>query len=103
MRKGYIFTDKRTSHRAVMGVILGLISLVSLGGAVFQTYLSEGESVVKYGVVGLLSGIYSLIGLILGVVTVYDKNYYKFFPVAGIVLNLAILGSLGLIVYMGVS
>ena len=103
MRKGYIFTDRKISHRAVMAVILGVISLISLGILVFQTYEAAGEVSVKHGFIGLFSGIYSLIGLILGIVTVWEKNYYKFFPVLGIVLNMTALVGVGLILYMGVN
>ncbi len=103
MRKGYIFTDRKISHRAAMAVILGVISLASLGTAVFQAYEAAGEISVKYGVIGLFSAIYSLTGLILGIVTVWEKNYYKLFPVLGILLNMAALAGVGLILYMGVN
>ncbi len=103
MRKGYIFTDKKISNRAVMAVILGVISLVAMGVVIFLAYVGKGEIAVKYGIVGLLSGIYSLIGLGLGIITVFDKNYYKLFPVLGIVLNLAGIACVGLVLYMGVS
>lgn len=103
MRRGYIFTDRRTSHRAVMAVILGIISMVSLGVSVFYAYEGSGELPVKYGVTGLLSGIYSFIGLVLGIVTVCDKGYYKFFPVLGVILNVIVLAGEGLILYMGVG
>ena len=58
---------------------------------------------MKYGVIGLFSAIYSLTGLILGIVTVWEKNYYKLFPVLGILLNMAALAGVGLILYMGVN
>jgi len=34
-RKGFIFTDKKHSNRAVMAAVLGAISLASLGIMVF--------------------------------------------------------------------
>lgn len=82
-------------------MILGIISMVSLGVSVFYAYESPGELPVKYGVTGLFSGIYSLIGLVLGIVTVFDKGYYKFFPVLGVILNVMVLAGEGLILYMG--
>lgn len=54
-----------------------------------------------YGFAGLLAFLYSLIGLVLGITAALNKNYYKAVPVAGILLNLASLGYLGLILYMG--
>lgn len=100
-RKGYIFTDKKGSNRARMAVILGIISLVSLGAAVFGAYRSGGEAKTGYGFTALLALVYSLTGLVLGIVTALNKNYYKPVPVAGIVLNAASLACIGLILYMG--
>lgn len=65
-RKGYLFTDKKHSNRAIMAVILGIISLVSLGIVVFLAYLHGGEAKGGYGVTGLLSVIYSMTGLVFG-------------------------------------
>ncbi len=103
MRKGFIFTDRKISNRAIMAVVLGLISLISLGVLILQAYEAAGDVSVKYGVAGLLSGIYALIGLVLGIVTMCEKNYYKLFPVLGILLNLTSLAGVGLILYMGVK
>ena len=102
-RKGYIFTNKRHSNRAVMSTILGTISLISLSAVVFLAYRDAGTARTGYGFTGLLAMLYSLAGLYLGVATVKDKKYYRLFPVLGVVLNLAVLGLVGLILYMGAS
>lgn len=100
-RKGYIFTNKRHSKRGIMAVILGIISLAGLGIVVFRAYLSGGEATVGYGFTGLLATLFSMIGLSLGVATAREKDYYRFFSVLGILLNLAALGSISLILYAG--
>lgn len=84
-----------------MAAILGIISLASLGVVVYGSYQSGGEAKVGYGFTALLALIYSLIGLVLGIVTVSNKNYYKPVPVAAILLNLVSLACIGLILYMG--
>ncbi len=56
-----------------------------------------------YGFTGILATLYALAGLYLGVITVRDKTYYRLFPVLGVVLNLVVLGLVGLILYMGVN
>lgn len=99
-RKGYIFTDKKGSKRAAMAVILGIISLVSLGTVVFASY-RNGEARPGYGFTGLLALVYSAVGLVLGIVTAVDRNYYKPVPVAAILVNTAALACIGLILYMG--
>lgn len=100
-RKGYIFTNKKHSERAIMATVLGVISLSGLGVVVFRSYLSAGDVAVGYGFTGLLAMLFSMVGLSLGMATVRDKDYYRFFPVLGILLNLAALGSISLILYAG--
>lgn len=90
-RKKYIYTNKRHSLRAVMSTILGLISNASLGIVVYLTYLKHGEAAVSYGLTALLAALFSVIGLILAVLMVQQKDYFKFFSVLGILLNLTAL------------
>lgn len=100
-RRNYIFTNKRHSHRAIMSTILGIISIVSLVIVVYLTYRKDGDAAVGYGFTGLLATLFSLIGLVLGVITVRNKEYYRLFPWLGVGLNLFALGSISLILYLG--
>ncbi len=100
-KRNYIFTNKKNSERAIMATILGVISCASLGIVVYLTYLNNGQAPAGFGVTGLLATIFSLTGLGLGIVTVKEKNYYRLFPVLGILLNLAALAFISLILYMG--
>lgn len=100
-RRNYIFTNKRHSHRAIMSAILGIISTVSMAIVVYMTYLHDGEAAAGYGVTGLLAMLFSVAGLILGLITVRNKEYYRLFPWLGTVLNLMVLGGIGLILYLG--
>lgn len=102
-RKNYIFTNKKKSSRAVMAVILGIISLASLGIVVFLSYLNGGSALAAYGFAGLLAAFFSLTGLILGVVTIQNKDYYRLFPALGILLNFLALALVILILYLGTS
>lgn len=86
-----------------MATILGIISLASLGIVLFGTYRNAGEAMIGYGFTGVLATIFSVVGLILGIVTVKDKNYYRLFPVLGVILNLAALGEISLILYAGAN
>ncbi len=86
-----------------MSVILGVISLAALVTAVFFAYRSGGEAAVKYGFTGVLATVFSLVGIVLGVLTACDRSYYRFFPVLGVVLNLLDLGCVSLILYAGVN
>lgn len=103
IRKNYIFTNKKNSKRAVMAVILGIISLVSLGTVVLLSGISGGSAKISYGFTGLLATAFSLTGLLLGVVTIQNKDYYRLFPVLGILLNFLALAVVSLILYAGAN
>ncbi len=101
-KKGnYIFTSKRHSPKAIMSTILGILSTASLGIVIYLTYRRGGAATAGYGVTGLSAAVYSGIGLVLGIITVQDKECYRLFPCLGLLLNLAALGAVGLILYMG--
>ena len=100
-RKNYIFTNTKHSEKAVMSTALGVLCIFSLIAVTFLSYKKGGEAPYGYGFTGLFVLIFSLIGLLLGVITVREKDMFKFFPVLGIVLNtIAILG-IGFMVYIG--
>ncbi len=100
-KRNYIFTNKKHSQRAIMSTILGIISLVSLGIVIYLTYLRKGEALVGYGVTGLFATFFSLVGLGLGIATLREKTYFRLFPVLGVILNLAVLGIIGFLLYFG--
>lgn len=99
-RKNFIFTNKRDSKQAIMATILGVISNVSLGIVIYLSYLNGGNVPISYGLTGLLAMIFSLIGLVLGVLTLWEKDIFKLFPVLGILLNLIALGILAFLVQL---
>ena len=86
-----------------MAVILGIISLLSLGIVVFKTYQNGGEATVGYGLTGVLATCFSVVGLLLGIVTVRDKSYYRLTPVLAIILNLLAFAFVSTILYVGAN
>lgn len=103
MRKksGYMFTNRRHSKRAIMSTILGCISMVSLISIIYLSYLRKGAHLGSTGMTGLLITLFSMTGLILGVITMMEKERYRIFPVLGIVLNLLDLAGISLVLYAG--
>lgn len=97
-RKNYIFTNRRDSRQAIMGTILGVISNASLGIVIYLSYRNGGDAPISYGLTGLLAMLFSMIGLILGVLTVREKDMFRLFPVLAILLNLVSLGILAFLV-----
>ena len=100
-KKNYIFTNKKHSERAIMSTILGVISLISLIAAVFLAYEKEGNIPAGYGVAGFLIAVFSVTGLVLGIVTAMEKDRDRLFPCLGIVCNLLALLGIGFVVYAG--
>ncbi len=101
-RKNFIFTNKKHSERAIMGTILGVISLVSMGIVIFLSYQKNGETPVSYGLTGLLATIFSMIGLILGILTLQEKENFRLFPWLSTILNVLVLSVMGFLLYAGV-
>ena len=101
-KRSFIFTNKKHSDKAVMGTILGIISLASLGIVLFLSYQKQGDVPVGYGITGLLGTIFSITGLVLGVITSREKDNFPLFPWLAVILNVLVLASLGILLYAGV-
>ncbi|MDE6983102.1 MAG: hypothetical protein K2O99_00980 [Lachnospiraceae bacterium] len=101
-REGYIFTDKKNPKRGIMSTILGLIAGVSICLAVHKAYQNGGTALMQYGAVVLLSMAYALVGLILGIRSLLEKDIFRFFPIAGVLLNVLSMAASGAILYLGV-
>ena len=85
-----------------MASILGVISIASIVLAVYLTFQNKGVAPMQYGSVILLSLIFALVGLGLGIRSCLEKDIYRLFPVLGIILNsIAVLAG-GFILYLGV-
>ncbi len=100
-KKNYIFTNRRHSQKAIMSTFFGALSLLSLIAVVYLTYRRAGEATGGYGFTGLFIFLFSIIGMILGIVSVREKDRFKFFPILGIVLNVIAFVGIGAIVYIG--
>lgn len=101
-KRNFIFTNKRHSEKAIMGTILGVISMVSLVIVVFLAYQKQGDVPVGYGMTGLLATIFSIIGLVLGGLTVRETDNYVFFSWMALILNGIVLTAIGILLYAGV-
>ncbi len=101
-RQGYIFTDKKNPKWGIMSTILGLVAGAAICLAVHRTYLDGGTARMQYGAVVLLALFYAAAGLVLGIRSLMEKDIFRFFPVAGIFLNILTVIASGIILYLGV-
>lgn len=99
--RGYIFTNKVHSQKGIMSTILGLLSLITLGTAVYLSYLHQGEPSERYGTAAFLAAVFMIAGLILGAVSMTEKEKFMLFRFLGIVLNVLAFAVLSLILFAG--
>lgn len=100
-RKNYIFTNRRHPSQAIMATILGTISLLSLIFVIWRTAAAGGNASAGYGLTGLFAMLFSIVGLVMGIMTIQQKRNFKLFPIVGIVLNSIVL--LVIIILLGMG
>lgn len=101
MRRHYIFTDKRESKKGILSAMLGAMSLISVFLTVYFTWQNHGTAYVRYGVVTLLCLIFSVAGLVIGIMAKLEEDKFYLFAWIGIVLNALTLLGIGGIVAVG--
>ena len=102
MGRKYIFTNKKESKKGIMSAVLGIIALVSLFFAVYETFRNQGQALVKYGVAALFALLFALAGIVLGIMSKMEEDRFSLFSYLGIILNLLAIAGIGFIIYAGV-
>ena len=102
MGRKYIFTNKKESKKGIMSAVLGIIALVSLFFAVYETFRNQGQALVKYGVAALFALLFALAGVVLGIMSKMEEDRFYLFSYLGIILNLLAIAGIGFIIYAGV-
>lgn len=102
-RKKYIYTNKIHPQSAIMATVLGTISLVSLAIVVYLTFRNAGTAQPGYGMTGFLAAIFSMVGFVLGALSLKIKDCFRVFPILGTILNLVSILCLVFIYRLGVG
>ena len=102
MGRKYIFTDKHETKKGVMSSVLGALSVISIVLAVYGTFQNQGEALVKYGAAVLFALLFSLAGLVLGILSRTVQDRFYFFSYLGMTLNALALAGIAFIIYAGV-
>ncbi len=97
----YIYTDKEHTGKGIMSTILGIIELVSIAYAVYNTYDRGGEAPLRYAAACSLVLLFAFIGIILGLAGRKDAESFHVFAYIGIVLNILAVGGISAILYAG--
>lgn len=86
-----------------MSTVFGVISLVSLVTVVYLAYAAGGVAPVNYGIAGVLLTIFAMIGTILAVLSLNERESYKFFGWLGVLFNGLSLAGISLVLYIGAN
>ncbi len=100
-KKGYKFTNKSHSQKAVMSTVFGVLSCVSLIAIIYLAYLKGGEIPVNYGMAGILVLLFAIVGVVLGVFAAQEKERFRLFAWLGLALNAVALAGVSGILYAG--
>lgn len=100
-KKGYKFTNKTHSQKAIMSTVFGVLSGVSLIAVIYLSYLNGGAVPVNYGIAGILILVFAIVGIVLGVLAAQEKERFRFFAWLGLGLNAAVLAGISGILYAG--
>ena len=83
----YKFTNKTVPQIAILGVSLGVMSLVAIFLVILLTFRNGGEAKLSYGLTVVLAFIFSLAGMIFSVKARMMPDTYLFFSTFGIGIN----------------
>ena len=86
-----------------MSTILGTVTLVSMLLAIILTFRNMGVAKQGYGLTSILSLIFSIMGLVLGIKTRLEKDMYYIFANLGIIINGIMLVFLGYVLVLGIG
>ncbi len=87
VRDKYMFTDNRHPEKGILSAVLGCISVTTYVVAVLLSYRNGGQALMQYAAAAFVAAIFSVVGLVLGIMSRFEKDIFKFFPNTGIVLN----------------
>ncbi len=100
-KKGYKFTNKKHSQKSVMSTVFGALSLISLIVLVYLSYQRAGNVPVNYGIAVILALIFAGIGMGIGIMAMQEREKFKGFAIAGIVLNGLAIASVSAVLFAG--
>ena len=103
-RRGrFIFTDKKHPWRGIFSVLISIISFTALAVAVVLTVRSGESPLASYAAGILLALVYSVVGLVMGILSRMEREGYLLFPRLGIVLNAAAIVCIGGVLFLGIT
>lgn len=86
-KKSFMFTTRHYSFMSIMGIVLGIISVIFGAAMVFQSYRNEGNVDAGFGSTGLFSALLGVIGIVCGIKSLGERDTYIAPAIAAIAIN----------------
>ncbi len=102
-KRKYLFTSNSRSDRGVMASVCGSASLVSFIIVITIVLKAGGNHGGRLGAVGFVSCLFSVAGVILGGLSLTEKDRFPFFPRYGFAVSLLSLLLWGAVIYAGIA
>ena len=100
-KRRYMFTSSSQSDKGMMSSVCSALSLAAFA-AVLSNLIKTGEDAgSRMGAVGFVSCLFSIAGLVLGIMSLIEKDTYRFFPRLGFILSIITIILWGGILYAG--
>ncbi len=100
-RRKIKFSVKETKLSTIFGATLGILSLITVITVIYLTFLANGEATVSYAFAGFLAIVFSIAGLVLSILCMNDQYQQHAFGWIGLVTNGLSLGTMAVILYLG--
>ncbi len=100
-KKRKIYTDKKHAVKGIVATILAVAALLVFAAVVYISFKNGGEAEMWIGSMALISILFGVVGLILGLMSFKSENSYKLFAQIGSFLNVFVLLIWGLIYMIG--
>ena len=100
-RRKIKFSVKETKSATVFGVVLGILSLITVITVVYLTFLANGEATVSYAFAGFLASAFSVTGLVLSILCMNDQYQPHILGWVGLFTNGSALIMMAVILYFG--
>lgn len=90
----------------IIAIVMGIIAFVSVIAAVFASHSDIDDNELSLALVGLIiigTAMAQIVGVILGIIGLTQKNTKKVFSILGLIFNLMAVFSIGFLMILGLA
>ncbi len=98
-KRNYKFTRKKQSKRGIFAFLLSLLSAASFAVVIFLSFREGGKGSMYLGSAGVTSMVFSMLALILSIISLREENSFKLFPYLATVSSFLMTG-IWIVVYV---